>query len=77
MTTEKSDSMGSRLDSVLEEIDALKSEFAQIQRGEISVPRISSRVHNLKLINIIKKQHNLIVLLDDRLASLEKLQREG
>ncbi len=74
MATMDSDSMGKRLDNALAEIDALKGELTKIDTGEMHVPRISSHGHKLRLINITKKQHNLIVLLDDRIASLEQSQ---
>ena len=66
--------MGDRLDSVLEEIDILGSKAKQFHQGNV---RIASLTIDLNLIEIIKKQHQLIVLLDHRLASLERLQKEG
>ena len=70
MPTEKPDSMGDRLDSVLDEIDALRDECYQIVTGKMGVPRMYSHTLNLKLIDIIKEQHNLIVLLDNRISKL-------
>ena len=49
MTTEKSDSMGDRLDSVLEEIDILGSKAKQFHQGNV---RIASLTIDLNLIEI-------------------------
>ena len=65
MVTEQSDPMGDRLD---ESTKAIENFVKSIQ---IDPPRTTRDMAQF-LIPILQKQHDLLVILDDRLAKLEQ-----